>query len=240
MRVLATDLDGTFLGGSDVSRARLIAHFRDDPRRTLLYVTGRSTERVAQLVDAGRLPRPDAMICDVGAFVATGDGRPMQGPILDEIRDRWGARGNIVRAALADLPGLRLQEKYGPYRVSYYFDDPAVLPEAAARAEILGCDGLVSDSLYFDVLPRGVNKGSTLRRLLQHWQVGEDDVLVAGDTLNDLAMLSTGLPAVAVGNSEEALLDRLPEHPRLLRASAHGADGILEALAHFGTEVSHG
>lgn len=239
MRILATDLDGTFLGGSDAARARLIAHFREDPNRRLLYVTGRSTDNVARLVDAGRLPRPDAMICDVGAFVAHGDGSPMEGPLLHGIRDAWGNRSDVVRAAFADTAGLRLQEHFGPYRVSYYFDDPAALPEAHARAAQLGCDGLVSDNLYFDVLPKGVNKGTTLRRLLQEWNVGEDEVLVAGDTLNDLAMLSTGLPAVAVGNSEPGLLERLPAHPRLLRATAHGADGILEALEHFGTEVVH-
>lgn len=236
-RILATDLDGTFLGGSDAARARLVAHFRDEPGRTLLYVTGRSTDSVARLVEAGRLPRPDAMICDVGAFVAHGDGAPMEGPLLHEIRTAWGNRGETVRAAFADVPGLRLQERFGPYRVSYYFDDPAVLPQAYAQAEALGCDGLVSDNLYFDVLPRGVNKGSTLRRLLEDWRVGEEEVLVAGDTLNDLAMLSTGLPAVAVGNSEAGLLAQLPAHPRLLRAQSHGADGILEALAHFGTVV---
>jgi hydroxymethylpyrimidine pyrophosphatase-like HAD family hydrolase len=237
-QVLATDLDGTFLGGGAKARAALARHFGDDPSRRLVYVTGRSTRSVIRLVAAGELPTPDAMICDVGAFVAHGDGRAYDGAITAEISAAWGDRSDVVRATLADLAALRLQEYFGPYRVSYYFDSTEVLVEARARVDALDLDSLISDNLYFDVLPRGVNKGTTLRRLLAEWQVADENVLVAGDTLNDLAMLASGLPAVVVGNAEAALLAALPRSDRIVRATAHGCDGILEALAHRGVEVS--
>lgn len=240
MQVLATDLDGTFLGGTQAGRNALTRFFRDDPDRKLLFVTGRSSKSVTELVGLGVLPQPDAMICDVGTYVAHADGRPYDGPLLTHIRDTWGDRGDKVRAAFDGFEGLRLQEQYGPHRVSYYFDVPDVLPEAVARAEQLGCDGLVSDNRFFDVLPKGVNKGSTLRRLMQEWGVPDTQVLVAGDTLNDLAMLASGLPAVAVGNSEAGLLERLPSSDRIYRARAHGTEGILEALSHHGVEVPNG
>lgn len=240
LRVLATDLDGTFLGGSAAARAMLTAHFRDHAERTLLYVTGRSSRSVMQLVSAGTLPRPDAMISDVGTFIASGDGTPVEGPLLDGIRHAWNDRSATVRAAFADFAGLRIQEFFGPHRVSYYFDTPDVLPAAHARAEALGCDGLVSDNMYFDVLPRGVNKGSTLRRLMHEWGVPDAAVLVAGDTLNDLSMLASGLPAVVVGNAEPALLAALPQSDRIVRASAPGCDGILEALRIQGVRVADG
>lgn len=236
-RVLATDLDGTFLAGGEDARRALTRFFGDDPDRRLLYVTGRSVSSVIGLIADGALPTPDAMICDVGAFVATGEGIPYADSITSEISAAWGDRSARVRDALAGLRGLRLQGRFGPFRVSYYVDDLSIVADAAARVEALDCDSLVSDDLYFDVLPRGVNKGTTLRRLLAEWQVPDDDVLVAGDTLNDLSMLTAGFPAVAVGNSEPRLLDRLPALPSLLRAAGHGADGILEALAHRGVEV---
>jgi HAD superfamily hydrolase (TIGR01484 family) len=238
MRVLATDLDGTFLGGSAAARERLTRWFRDHPDRTLLYVTGRSARSVTQLVGQGVLPQPDAMICDVGSYIAHADGRPYEGALLEDIRVAWGDRSESVKAAMAELRGLRLQDYFGPHRVSYYFDTPDVLQEAQARADALGCDGLVSDNKYFDVLPRGVNKGSTLKRLMREWGVADDSVLVAGDTLNDLAMLASGLPAVVVGNAEPALLERLPPSDRIIRASAHGTDGILEALAQLKVELN--
>lgn len=240
MRLLATDLDGTFLGGSDAGRVALTRFFRDDPERTLLFVTGRSSRSVTELVRQGVLPAPDAMICDVGSYIAHADGTPYAGPLLSEIGERWGDRGDAVRAAFEGLEGLRLQEYFGPYRVSYYYDTPEVLEAALALAEALGCDGLVSDDRYFDVLPRGVNKGTTLVRLVREWGVPEEAVLVAGDTLNDLAMITCGLPAVAVGNAEAGLQARLPTTDRIYRARAHGTEGILEALAHHGVEVPHG
>jgi hydroxymethylpyrimidine pyrophosphatase-like HAD family hydrolase len=237
IRVLATDLDGTFLGGSATARRALTAHFRDAPERRLLYVTGRSSRSVMQLVAEGVLPRPDAMICDVGSFVAAADGTPVDSAVMRDIQQTWDDRSDRVRSAFARLGGLRLQSHFGPYRVSYYYDTPAVIPEAMQIAHDLGCDGLTSDNRFFDVLPRGVNKGSTLQRLMHEWDVPRSGVLVAGDTLNDLSMLTSGFPAVAVGNAEAALLPKLPPSNLLVRAEAHGTDGIVEALSHFGVEI---
>lgn len=58
-------------------------------------------------------------------------------------------------------------------------------------------------------------------------------MLAAGDTLNDLSMLVAGTPAVAVGGSEGKLIAALPDLPRIHRASAIGAAGIVEAMIAF-------
>jgi hydroxymethylpyrimidine pyrophosphatase-like HAD family hydrolase len=238
IRVLATDLDGTFLGGSAAARRALTVYFRDHPDRRLLYVTGRSSRSVMELVTADVLPAPDAMICDVGSFIATADGTPVESAVMHDIQRAWDDRSDQVRSAFARLEGLRLQAYFGPYRVSYYYDTPAILPQALQLAHDLGCDGLTSDGRFFDVLPRGVNKGTTLQRLMHAWAVPTTGVLVAGDTLNDLSMLTSGFPAVAVGNAEAALIPKLPMTDLLVRAEAHGTDGIVEALSHFGVEIA--
>ena len=69
-------------------------------------------------------------------------------------------------------------------------------------------------------------------RLLTHLGVDSRKVLVAGDTLNDLSMLSMGLPAVAVGNSEPALLERVAGLPHVHAARQAGVAGIAEAILH--------
>ncbi|MEN8719642.1 MAG: HAD family hydrolase [Oceanococcaceae bacterium] len=237
MHILATDLDGTFLGGSDASRRRLIAHFLEQPSHQLIYVTGRSVNSVEQLIQAGRLPRPDGMICDVGTTVACAQGQPLPGPAHDAVAAAWQDAGARVRAALDGHPGLHLQEDFGPRRVSYHFDASADLGAAARVVRELGLEPLVSDNLYFDVLPPGVNKGTTLQRWLAQHDHGIDAALAAGDTLNDLALLESGARAVVVGNAEPGLLDRLRENPRLYRAHGHGCDGIVEACAHFGIDL---
>ena len=93
---------------------------------------------------------------------------------------------------------------------------------------------LLKADRFFDVLPRGVSKGPSLRRLIAHLGTPDDRVLVAGDTLNDLSMLECGLNAVAVGGSEPALVERLRDRPAVHLADGVGAAGILVAAEHFG------
>jgi hypothetical protein len=100
---------------------------------------------------------------------------------------------------------LRLQSTGFRYRVSYDMDPDRFDASALDIVAEMGLDALVSDNRYFDVLPKDVSKGPSLLRLLTHLGVANERCLVAGDTLNDLSMLSLGLPAVAVGNSEPAL-----------------------------------
>ncbi len=99
-----------------------------------------------------------------------------------------------------------------------------------------------SAGTYVDVLPGGVNKGTTLRRVLAWLGRPEHDVVVAGDTLNDLALFETGLSGVVVGNCEAGLRERVGGRDHVYVAAGHGAAGILEGLGHFGwiEEVSHG
>jgi hydroxymethylpyrimidine pyrophosphatase-like HAD family hydrolase len=118
-------------------------------------------------------------------------------------------------------------------RVSYYFTDALRAQEAKSEVESAGYDALLSDDVYFDVLPRGVRKGSTLLRALDALALNPEDVLVAGDTLNDLSLFETGLHGVAVANSEPALKEAVKSLPRVRCSSEPGAAGILQALVEF-------
>jgi HAD superfamily hydrolase (TIGR01484 family) len=234
--VLATDLDGTFLGGSAEDRSRLYGWIEEN-RDTigLIFVTGRDPGFIAGLT-AGDVPTPDYVVGDVGTTIARveADGAIRPIPALEaEIAAAWGDAGDRVRAALDGWPGLTLQPTDFRYRVSFDLDPEALRPGAGARMREMGLDVLVSDDRYFDVLPKGVSKGPSLRRLIAWLGVEEARVLAAGDTLNDLSMLVSGLPAVAVGGSEPALLDHVATHGAVHLARAQGAGGILEAVAAF-------
>ncbi len=236
--VLATDLDGTFLGGSAAERDALYGWLQDNRARVgLIFVTGRDLDFIARLTADGRVPRPDFVVGDVGTTIAGPDGTgrgfaPL--PALEvEIAARWGDAGARVRAALDGMDGLRLQPTPFRYRVSYDMAPDRFDPRAFDIVRDMGLDALASDNRFFDVLPRGISKGPSLRRLLADLGVAEDRVLVAGDTLNDLSMLALGLPAVAVGNSEPALIERLGGAAHVHHATGHGAAGIAEAIRRF-------
>lgn len=236
--VLATDLDGTFLGGSDndrISLYRFIEERRDDVG--LVFVTGRDPQFIEQLCGNGTVPWPDYVVGDVGTTIAkVGETdrkvRPL--PALEtQIAELWNDNGDRIRALLDKAAGLTLQDTPFRYRVSYHFDPRRYDGEAERIVRHHGFDALISANQFFDVLPPGVSKGPSLRRLLRHLGVADDRVLVAGDTLNDLSLFETGLRGVAVANSEPALVAHLDRHPNAYRAGKAGAGGISEAIHHF-------
>ncbi|KMK67473.1 HAD-IIB family hydrolase [Puniceibacterium sp. IMCC21224] len=231
--VLATDLDGTFLGGTDADRTRLYSWIEAN-RATigLIFVTGRDPAFIGELCDSG-VPWPEFVIGDVGTTIARVQDRkivPIE-TLEREIAMTWGNSGNRVREALENVPGLTLQPTEFRYRVSYDLDPGAFQDTTTAMIRDMGYDPLISDNRFFDVLPRGVSKGPSLRRLVSHLKIAPDTVLAAGDTLNDLSMLECGLKAVAVGGSEPDLLSRVNSLPQVHKAKAIGAAGILEAVA---------
>ncbi|QFS83000.1 Mannosylfructose-phosphate phosphatase [Roseivivax sp. THAF40] len=230
--VLATDLDGTFLGGSDADRKRLY-DWIEAHRETigLVFVTGRDPAFIRTLCDSG-VPWPEYVIGDVGTTIAKVVDKDIT-PIAEleeEIASLWNDGGPAVRAALEGHPGLILQPTSFRYRVSYDLQPSDFDDSAKTLVTDLGHDWLISDNKYFDVLPRGVSKGPSLRRFVAHMNIPEKRVLAAGDTLNDASMLECGLPAVAVGGSEAALLDRVGHLDHVHKATAIGAGGILEAV----------
>jgi HAD superfamily hydrolase (TIGR01484 family) len=240
--ILATDLDGTFLGGSEDDRATLY-RFIEERRADvgLVFVTGRDPRFIEQLCADGSVPYsipwPDYVVGDVGTTIAelagaTREVRPL--PALEaEIAELWNDNGARIRALLDQAAGLTLQDTPFRHRVSYHFD-PQTYDGAAERiVRHHGFDALISADRFFDVLPPGVSKGPSLRRLLKHLGVADDRVLVAGDTLNDLSLFETGLRGVAVANSEPALIARLDGHRNAYRAGKPGAAGITEAIRHF-------
>ena len=235
--VLATDLDGTFLGGTDADRDRLYDWTRHHHQSVgLIFVTGRDPEFIQDLCGSGRVPWPDYVVGDVGTTIAHVDKSRRITPIPDleaHISSVWGNRGGKVRARLDGHQGLKLQPTEFRYRVSYDMDPATFDPSAIRIVSDLGAEALLSDNRFFDVLPRGISKGPSLLRLIEHLGVHPSRVLAAGDTLNDLSMLLAGTPAVAVGGAESALLDALADAPRIHRARAVGAAGILEAIEAF-------
>lgn len=239
--LLATDLDGTFLAGEPENRLRLYQLIAGNPEIKLAFVTGRGLENVIPLLSDPTIPVPDYIICDVGGTVVEGATRQPVQPLQGEIDARWPGERAVVDA-MAHFDRLERQDVPQQRRCSYFCSTDDVRHSLAgieAVASGLGCEVLYSAERYLDILPRGVNKGSTLQALVAHLGMDPDEVVVAGDTLNDLAMYEHGFIGVCVGESEPALLEATASRAnaatdaRVLHSSQTGCGGILEALEHF-------
>jgi len=169
----------------------------------------------------------------VGTSVYDGtDFAPLR-PVEDWIDDHWQGDGKAREVLASHEDHLKLQDVYGGRRRSYFISDRTKAYAAKEAAEAAGYDAIVSDDTFLDVLPRGVQKGPTLLKLIATLGIDADKVLAAGDTLNDLSLFHTGLSSVAVGNREADLETALPTSTAVYRAEGHGTAGIIEALQHF-------
>lgn len=231
--VLATDLDGTFLGGTNDDRSALYSHLdaRDDV--ILIFVTGRDIDFIAELIATPGMPRPDYIVGDVGTSIYDGQNLQPVTALEAPIAALWNNANADVAALLHGDPGLKLQDIPFRHRVSYDYDPRALSPQSAAKVEAAGFDCLLSADRFFDVLPKGISKGPTLVRLVEALGFDPDTLLVAGDTMNDLSLFQTGFKGVAVGNSEARLAAAVRDLSNVYCSSLPGAAGISDAIRHF-------
>lgn len=234
--VLATDLDGTFLAGDPGQRQHLYRLSSQHPDIRLIWVTGRGLEAVMPLLLDPALPRPDFLICDVGATVVDGKTlQPIQ-PLQSQIEARWPGE-RAVAEAMSRFTVLQRQDVPQERRCSYYCKPEDLLqhrPAIDEAARALECSVLYSADRYLDILPPRTDKGRTLAALARQLRLARDRILVAGDTLNDASLYEAGFRGVCVGASEPALLDATRSLPNVLHADQPGCGGILQAIEHFG------
>lgn len=232
--ILAADLDGTLLGGSDGDRRRLADLFEAEDKFQVVFLTGRSLETIRPCLTDPLVPTPDYIVGDVGATVVSGRTLDPIQPLQDELERAWPGR-KPVELALEPFPFLERQDVPQERRCSYCVPgEQWITRQLLQRVEAIGCCVVFSAGRYIDVLPQGVSKGTTLVKLIGHEKLDPDAVVVAGDSLNDLSMFETQFKGVVVGNAELDLKQRVGNFESVVIAQSQGAGGILEGLEYHG------
>ncbi|MFO7610069.1 MAG: HAD family hydrolase [Candidatus Krumholzibacteriia bacterium] len=265
--LLATDLDRTLLPngaapespGARERFARLVAH----PDVTLVYVTGRDPGRVDEAIATWEVPRPDALIADVGATIAgPGPGGWERWPAWDEaIGPDWGGRDAAdLQELLRDLPDLQPQDpsRQGRWKLSFEVAPDGDLPQLAGMIrDRLAAQGVRASVIFsrddalgvglVDVLPASADKHRALEFVMARLGFGPGETVFAGDSGNDLEVLTGPVPAVLVANASpelRAVASReaaAAGHGDLLYLARGGlpglngnyAAGILEGVLHY-------
>ena len=232
--ILATDLDGTFLEGDRQTKELFYNELLALRERILLiYVTGRPIEIVEQFCKQGYLPSPHFIIGDHGTHVVDGDHfRPvddLQNPIVQ----KWNNGNDLLKELLRDENGIQLQPLNPPYRVAYYYDENHLQDSTLQKINQAGFDAILSCDMYLDIVPRGVNKGSTLLNLLNYLNLNHELAITCGDSLNDLSLFQTGLKSIAVGNSEPKLVVEITKLDNVFHSHLPGLLGIIDGLRFY-------
>jgi len=265
--LICSDLDRTIIpnGFQDESiQARpVLRQLAEHPHIYLAYVSGRDKKLIVDAIEEFYLPLPDYAIGDVGTslYRVSEGGWQLSEDWRHEIAQDWQGTSWVELAdLLEDFVDLRLQEpeKQSQYKLSFYTDPKVIHPQLmkniqlvlaqqGIRARVIGSVDEISANGLVDILPLRADKLRAIEFLMQQEQFSADRTVFAGDSGNDLDVLSSGLQAILVKNAshevrQEAIerlgRQRLKNCLYLPKGDFFGmngnyAAGLLEGLVHY-------
>lgn len=268
--LLCTDLDRTLIPNGtapeDPRARQIFATLCDSPDVILTYVTGRDRALVRAAIRDYALPLPDYVISDVGSKIyrLSNDSWDEWTVWEEHLQEEWpSATHRRIISLLQEIPDLLLQEeaRQSPHKVSYYLplslDVTEIIDLVRTRLEgwqipanlIWSIDEAKNIGLL-DLLPRRADKRLAIEFLRRQLNYQQDEVLFAGDSGNDLAVIESDIPSVLVANAaaEVKLAARnwaLQNNGAatlyiakggLLQMNGNYCAGILEGICHFAPE----
>lgn len=235
--LLVSDIDNTLLGHSDASDAFNLWH-GDQRDMAFGIATGRSLHSALSILAQHRVSPPMVMITSVGSEIyhRTHGNVYLRDDDWSSIIDMGWDREAIAEI-LATMPGIQPQSplEQRRYKLSYFtggHGDAAERVRDRLSGAGFNASVIQSHNRYLDILPLAASKGTAVDYVRQRLNLRPDQVIVAGDSGNDVEMLRACPHAIIVGNYSDGLADR-PELAHSYVAKRGYAFGIMEGVAHF-------
>lgn len=269
--LLCTDLDRTLLpNGPQAESSGARARFKllaAQAGVSLVYVTGRDRRRVEDAIGEYQLPQPDYVIADVGSTIYEIQQRNWQhwGKWQDEISADWAGKSHDdLHALFSEIASLKMQEasKQNSFKLSYYVPLEvdhksllssmySVLVSQQIRASLIWSIDELEATGLLDVLPASASKRHAIEFLMQQRGFDHANTIFAGDSGNDLAVLSSPIRSVLVANASTEVRDEAKQmaldmgqvealyfaHGDFLGMNGNYSAGILEGVVHFMPET---
>lgn len=265
--LLCTDLDRTLLpNGPEPETVSARERFRQLALReevTLVYVTGRDQLLVKQAIKNYQLPVPEFVIADVGSSIykiEKNNWRHLK-KWDEDISHDWNGKSNKdLQHILSGFRDIRVQEysKQKPHKLSYYV--PLYTNHNKLLSEIQSCfvNEKVKASLIWsidsaanigllDILPASANKKHAIDFLMKEYNFTLNETVFAGDSGNDISVMTSPIHSVLVANSSEAVkktaLEKVNAHNEInslyiakgnyFGMNGNYSAGIIEGVAHY-------
>lgn len=258
--LLCTDMDRTVIPNGvqpEVPDARKrLARLCSLSDVSLVYVTGRHKELVAQAIKNYALPEADFIISDVGTKIYQTDRNAWREIEVwnQEISQDWRGMDYLqIKRLFDDITNLNLQEvsKQNTHKLSYYLplqlNKDEIIDRMETRLDKAGINASLIWSIdeakgigLLDVLPKNATKLHAIEFLYRQLDYFIDEVVFAGDSGNDLPVLCSPIASVLVANATEEVKRtalnvsvQKGHQDKLYLAGENYAAGVLEGVAHF-------
>jgi hydroxymethylpyrimidine pyrophosphatase-like HAD family hydrolase len=232
--VLAIDLDETFLQADAASKQELL-DLLDGSREQLhlVYTSHDTAEGLIGLAAKAELPVPDVFFSDSGTTALKGDGSGTIDTLQRNIIQLWPGKTAVSRIVDA-IEGANLLDDDSPCRQAVHYENEEAYEALVKGADSIGCHLVLRRNNRVDVLPYGVDKGSSLGR----WVVEENhnpmNVLAYGESLGDVSLFGRGWRGVCFPHGPEEMIKEATRFHNVYVAKADGPAGVLDGLRHFG------
>jgi len=235
-RMLVTDIDNTLLG-SEEALERFKEFYEENHGKFVFCVaTGRNLNSAKKVLKEEGVPTPDIFITSVGSEIYYTSELKRDSLWSDHIGVDW--KPNEIKKLMKDIVGVSPQpaSEMRDYKVSYFYDEKKfmgtrkltrIFQDADIKAKII-----ISHNQYLDILPIRASKGTAVKAVAFRWDIPFENILVAGDSGNDIDMLNGAISGVAVGNYSEEL-ERLKSRDNVYFSEKEYADGILDGVKYY-------
>ena len=235
-RLLVCDIDNTLLGDRKALHEFLDWQNENSDTMALGIATGRSFHSAQSILAAEGVPSPDVIISSAGAQIHWYDCE-LRRFVEDEqwarqIARDWDAQSvNGVAVELGLRRQAELEQRLG--KASFFLDghDEGTIRDAF-RSAGLDVEIVASHNRYLDVLAAGVGKHAAVLHVAEKLDMTQSQIVVAGDSGNDRAMLRACPRPIVVGNWSDGLGNDPALSHAYIAAASH-ARGILEGVKHY-------
>ncbi len=233
------DLDGTLVEGTEAPGLSELSNWIRQNQDQVVFgvASGRNKQLTQQAFSDYDLPEPDIIICSAGSELYYTNKLIHDNGWESHLDYQW--KREELEKALAKFPGIRLQEAEAqwPYKLSFYVnnsfssDDMAdlykFLDDRKLRAKVL-----LTENKYLDLLPFRASKGNAVRYLSYKWKIPLERVITAGNSGNDLDMLTGKTKAIVVANYSPEL-EVLRNSKSVYFSKEPLAGGVLEGIKFY-------
>jgi len=233
--LLVSDVDDTLVGDDESWNVFVDVILRAPSMRVALNSSRPIASVQRTLRELPTVFEPDAIIGAMGTQV-------LMGGTMD---DAWTEQfapwdRSIVDDVMASLGFEPHDQEYQtPFKASFNVPAGQAQAQVAEAIREAGLDFkiIASGESDFDVLPPGADKGRATLHVTDRLKVSLRNLIVAGDSANDLAMFQVAARGIVVGNGREELKQAAPQHRTYFARRARAA-GVIEGLVHFGAPIA--